>query len=208
MPPAGSLLAFFAAAVLLALSPGPDNLFVLAQSALYGRSAGLYITAGLATGLVVHTAAVALGVAALVLASDAAFTLLKLAGALYLLYLAWQAWHAGNDAGGEGTLTRLTPWQYYRRGILMNVSNPKVALFFLAFLPQFASPAYGALAWQIVLLGLLFMLAALLVFGAIALLAGRLGGWLAHTPVVREVLHRLTGLVLAGLAMTLLFTGR
>jgi threonine/homoserine/homoserine lactone efflux protein len=208
MPPAESLLAFFAASVLLALSPGPDNLFVLAQSALYGRPAGLYITAGLATGLMVHTAAVALGVAALVLASDVAFNFLKLAGALYLLYLARQAWHAGNEAGGERILTRLTPWQYYRRGILMNVSNPKVALFFLAFLPQFASPAYGALAWQIVLLGLLFMLAALLVFGAIALLAGRLGDWLARTPVARDVLHRVTGLVLAGIAMTLLVSGR
>lgn len=205
MPPGDSLLTFFAASVVLALSPGPDNLFVLAQSALYGRSAGLYITAGLATGLVVHTAAVALGVAALVLASDAAFAVLRVAGALYLLFLAWQAWLAGGDDAVQPVL-RLTPWQYYRRGILMNISNPKVALFFLAFLPQFASPAHGALPAQIVLLGLLFMLAALLVFGAIAQLAGRLGEWLGRTPAARTLLRYGAGAVLAGLGLKLLLT--
>ena len=88
----GSLAAFTAVSLLLCISPGPDNLFVLTQSALYGRSAGLYVTLGLCTGLIVHTAAVALGVAALIKASPVAFNLLKYAGAAYLLYLAWPGW--------------------------------------------------------------------------------------------------------------------
>jgi threonine/homoserine/homoserine lactone efflux protein len=204
MPGPEALTAFFAASVLLALAPGPDNLFVLAQSALYGRLAGLSVTAGLCTGLLVHTASVALGVAALVLASPAAFTVLRIIGALYLLYLAWQAVRA-EPAGGDGRVAaRLTAGQYYRRGILMNVTNPKVAMFFLAFLPQFARPAQGDLALQIVLLGALFMLATLLVFGAIALLASRLGAWLDRTPVARDVMRYVTGAVLAGLAAKLL----
>lgn len=203
-----SLLTFFITAVVLALVPGPDNLFVLAQSALYGRVAGLSVTAGLATGLLVHTAAVALGVAALVTAYPAAFTGLQVTGACYLLYLAWQALRAGGAAGDATAGTRLTAARYYRRGIVMNVTNPKVALFFLAFLPQFAVPERGPLTVQIVLLGALFILATLLVFGTIALLAARLGTWLGRTPAARDALRYLAGAVLAGLAVTLLLATR
>jgi len=208
MPSPDSLPAFFIASVLLALAPGPDNLFVLAQSALYGRFAGICITAGLCTGLLVHTAAVALGIAALVQASATAFTVLKLAGALYLLYLAWQAFRAGPRGTGACPAAGLTAGQYYRRGIIMNVTNPKVAMFFLAFLPQFATPAQGPVAGQIALLGALFMLATLLVFGAIALLAGRLGAWLGRTPAARDVMRYAAAVVLAGLAVKLLLAAR
>jgi threonine/homoserine/homoserine lactone efflux protein len=208
VPPIDSLLLFFLASVLLALAPGPDNLFVLAQSALYGRRAGLCITAGLCTGLLVHTAAVALGIAALVLASAIAFTVLKLIGALYLLYLAWLTLRAGAPGAGARSGPRLNAGQYYRRGIIMNVSNPKVAMFFLAFLPQFAAPAYGPVAGQVLLLGAVFMLATLLVFGAIALLAGRLGAWLGRTPAAQGVMRCIAGVVLAGLAVKLLLETR
>lgn len=204
MPPPDSLLAFFAASVLLALAPGPDNLFVLAQSALYGRRAGLCITAGLSTGLLVHTAAVAFGIAALVLASATAFTVLKLIGVLYLLYLAWQAFQAAIPDAPARPSTRLTAGGYYRRGIIMNVSNPKVAMFFLAFLPQFAAPVHGPVAAQVALLGAVFMLATLLVFGTIAMLAGRLGAWLVRTPAAQSVMRRIAGMVLAGLAVKLM----
>ena len=208
VPAVDSLPTFFMASVLLALAPGPDNLFVLAQSALYGRRAGICITAGLCTGLLVHTAAVALGVAALVLASATAFAVLKLVGALYLLYLAWQAFRTGPPDGATTPAACLSAWQYYRRGIIMNVTNPKVVVFFLAFLPQFAVPARGPLAGQIVVLGALFMLATLLVFGAIALLAGVLGAWLGRTPAAREVMRRVAGVVLALLAVKLMLATR
>ena len=199
-----SLAAFTAVSLLLCISPGPDNLFVLTQSALYGRSAGLYVTLGLCTGLIVHTAAVALGVAALIKASPVAFNLLKYAGAAYLLFLAWQALRAGSDALSMARATRPQGWRLYRRGIIMNVTNPKVSLFFLALLPQFADPEQGQLWLQIVLLGCVFMICTLLVFGLVAVLAGVIGAWLGRTPGAQRVLHVVAGLVFIGLALRLL----
>jgi threonine/homoserine/homoserine lactone efflux protein len=198
-----TLAAFFAVSALLALAPGPDNLYVLTQSALRGPGAGLAVTLGLCTGLLVHTSAVALGVAALVRASAAAFAALKLAGAGYLLYLAWRAFGAAASelrAAGEGGLRG---WALYRRGIFMNVTNPKVSIFFLAFLPQFADPARGALAPQLVLLGGVFIVAALLVFGAISFLAGALGERLRRSARAQRLLNRLAGVVFVGLALKL-----
>jgi threonine/homoserine/homoserine lactone efflux protein len=200
------LIAFTTVALLLCLSPGPDNLFVLSQSALYGPAAGLRITLGLCTGLVVHTAAVALGVAALITSYPAAFNALKYAGAAYLLYLAWQTLRAvPMSLSGEHTV-RPNGWQLYRRGIIMNVSNPKVSLFFLALLPQFADPQQGALWLQFVLLGMVFMLSTLLVFGLLALLAGSIGQWLGRSPGAQRVLHTLASIIFIGLALRLLVT--
>jgi threonine/homoserine/homoserine lactone efflux protein len=199
-----TLAAFTAVSLLLCIAPGPDNLFVLTQSALYGRMAGLTVTLGLCTGLIAHTTAVALGVAALIKASPLAFSLLKYAGAAYLLYLAWLALRAGPDALSLKHAANPDGWQLYRRGIIMNVTNPKVTLFFLALLPQFADPARGALWLQIVLLGLVFMLSTLLVFGLVAFLAGLIGQWFGRSPRVQHSLHILAGLVYTALALRLL----
>ena len=198
------LIAFTAVALLLCLSPGPDNLFVVAQSALYGRTAGLRITLGLCTGLVVHTAAVALGVAALIKSFPLAFNALKYAGAAYLLYLAWQAFRAVPMSLSGDRAPQPDGWQLYRRGIIMNVSNPKVSLFFLALLPQFVDPGRGTVWLQFVLLGMVFMLSTLLVFGLLALLAGSIGEWLGRAAVAQRVLHVLAGVVFIGLALRLL----
>lgn len=202
MPPIELLATFFGAALLLALAPGPDNLFVLTQSATGGKGAGLAVTLGLCTGLVGHTLAVILGVAALVRASALAFSVLKLLGAVYLLYLAWQAFRApaarlAASAASPG-FRRL-----YRRGIFMNLTNPKVSLFFLAFLPQFADPDRGPLAPQLLLLGGLFIVATLLVFGTIALLAGTLGERFSGSPALQRLLNRLAAAVFVGLALHL-----
>lgn len=197
-----ALLPFALASLLLALAPGPDNLFVLTQSALGGRMAGLAVTLGLCTGLLVHTAAVAFGVAAIFQVSALAFTLLKLIGAGYLIYLAWQAWRAPAAAlQAGGSVTPLG--KLYRRGILMNVTNPKVSIFFLAFLPQFADPARGPLWLQIGQLGAVFILATILVFGGVACLAASLGSWLGRTPRAQLVMNRLAGTVFLGLALKL-----
>ncbi|AMV73485.1 LysE family translocator [Desulfuromonas carbonis] len=203
MPATEVLATFFAAALLLALVPGPDNLFVLTQAALGGRGAGFAITLGLCTGLIGHTLAVVCGVAALVQASAAAFTTLKLLGVGYLLYLSWQAWRAPDAAAETGSRPLPGPRHLYRRGILMNLTNPKVSLFFLAFLPQFADPARGPLAPQLLLLGALFILATLLVFGAIALLAATLAARLADTPRLQRWLHRAAGGIFLALALQL-----
>jgi threonine/homoserine/homoserine lactone efflux protein len=206
MIPIDVLMLFFTTSVLLALAPGPDNLFVMTQAAQRGRSAGWLVTLGLCTGLLVHTSAVAFGLAALFKASLLAFTLLKFAGAGYLLYLAWQALAAGGDTAGETTDVGLQRGRLYRRGILMNITNPKVSIFFLAFLPQFAAPARGSLVVQLLLLGGIFIVATMIVFGTISLLGGALGEQFRQSARAQKILNRLAGTIFAALALKLATT--
>ena len=208
MIPFDTVAIFFAASVALALAPGPDNIFVLTQSALHGRSAGFFVTLGLCTGLLAHTAAVSLGVAAIFQTSAVAFNALKLLGALYLLFLAWQAFKAGKtDIPGNADENLSLP-RLYRRGVIMNITNPKVAIFFLAFLPQFIDPARGSITLQTMLLGVMFIAAALVVFGSISWGAGFLGEWLKKSPRAQKILNRIAGVVFVGLALKLATTER
>ena len=208
MIPIDVLGTYFVACLILAIAPGPDNIFVLTQSALQGRKAGILVVLGLCTGLLFHTTAVALGVAVIFKTSELAFTMLKVAGALYLVYLAWGAYRSGATAieGKSGSI--LQSGQLYRRGIFMNITNPKVSIFFLAFLPQFANPARGSLTVQMLILGAVFILSAILVFGAIALAAGSLGEWLSRSQRIQRWINRLAGTVFIGLAIKLLLTER
>ncbi len=170
--------------------------------------AGIAVTFGLCTGLLVHTAAVALGVAAIFQASAFAFSLLKFIGAAYLLYLAYGAFMAGAKSDGEQRPPILNFRRLYVRGIIMNVTNPKVSLFFLAFLPQFTDPTFGPLVPQILLLGLLFILSTILIFGGISLLAGGLGGYLRKSARAQFVLNRIAGCVFVALAIKLALVRR
>jgi len=201
--PLESLATFIIASALLGIAPGPDNIFVLSQSVLYGKKSGILITLGLHTGLIVHTTAVALGIATIFQTSIIAFTVLKIVGALYLAYLAWQAFHASTKTIKTSDSNRLSSGKLYRRGIIMNLSNPKISIFFLAFLPQFASPAYGPIAPQIFLLGAIFIGVGLTIFIAIALLAGVLGKWLRNSPKALVYLNRIAGTVFGVLALKL-----
>ena len=203
MLPIETLLPFSLAALLLCLAPGPDNIFVLTQSALTDKRAGLAVMFGLCTGLIGHSAAVALGVAVIFQTSALAFTALKLIGAAYLIYLAWQAFRA--QAMPLATHGKSSPelGQLYRRGIIMNITNPKVSIFFLAFLPQFADPMVGPVAPQILMLGAVFILSTILVFGTVALLAGTLGEYLNRSAKIQIILNRLAGTVFVGLALKL-----
>lgn len=203
MIPAETLITFFSASVLLALAPGPDNIFVLTQSALRGRGAGLAVMFGLCTGLIVHSTAVALGVAVIFQTSAVAFSLLKFMGAGYLAYLAWQAFHASAQKIPNKTSGDTGRWKLYGRGIIMNISNPKVSIFFLAFLPQFAAPSRGAVSTQIFLLGGVFIVATILVFGTVAILAGTLGQRLNSSERIQGVLNKITATVYLGLAFKL-----
>lgn len=195
--------AFFLASALLAIAPGPDNVFVLTQSSLHGKLSGLVVMFGLCTGLLVHTGAVAFGVAVIFQASALAFTLLKIIGGGYLLYLAWQTFRAspeqirinGNQQQSLGTL--------YRRGIIMNVTNPKVSIFFLAFLPQFADPERGSISLQMIALGSIFIMATILVFGAVAMISGVLGDWLNRSARAQRAMNWVAGTVFVGLAIKL-----
>ena len=196
---------FFLASVLLALTPGPDNLFVLIHSAQHGARSGLLVVLGLCTGLLFHTAGVALGLAALLAAYSWALLLLKAAGCAYLLRLAWLSWRATAVQSQQEHTPALSARTSYWRGVWMNLSNPKVAVFFLAFLPQFVQADSTLAAWQqILLLGGLFMLAALLVFGGIALGAGRWGQWWLSSLGWQNWLNRLAALLFAALGLRLL----
>lgn len=141
----------------------PNNVFVLAQSALYGKKSSVIVTLGLCTGLIVHTTAVALGVAVIIQTSIVAFTVLKLVGAIYLLYLVWQAFRASVSRFDSAKSNLRSGAALYRRGIIMNATNPKLSIFFLAFLPQFALPEYGDIASQIFFLSGVFFCISLLI---------------------------------------------
>ena len=214
MPTLQSLIAFFGVAVLLALSPGPDNLFVLMQSVQRGWRVGIAVVVGLCLGVVVHTTAVALGLAAVFAASSVAFTVLKWCGAAYLAYLAWGAWRAPvseakNDAGAHperassNQIDSKELFAMVRRGVVMNLTNPKVLIFFLAFLPQFADPQLGPVGPQIFVFGAVFILAAFLVFGAIAVFSGAFGNLLLRSPKAQFWLNKITAVVFLGLAVKL-----
>ncbi len=202
------LLMFFTTSVLLALSPGPDNLFVMTQAAQQGRKAGLLVTLGLCTGLLFHTAAVTFGLAALFKASATAFTVLKFTGAGYLLYLAVLSLRTGAETGPLAAADHLGSAVLYRRGIIMNITNPKVSIFFLAFLPQFVDPSKGHLSAQFLLLGGVFMIATMIVFGAISILAGVFGEQFRKSAFAQKVLNRAAAGIFAGLALKLALAQR
>lgn len=206
-----TIVVFVLASTALALAPGPDNIFVLTQSALHGRVAGWWVTIGLATGLLFHSALAAFGVAAILAASPVAFTALKVVGVGYLLYLAWGAYRAG-PISVDGQTLPPTGRTMYARGVIMNVTNPKVAIFFLAFLPQFATQSERteavSAAAQMLVLGGLFIIVTLVVFGGIAWAAGFIGDWLKRSPRGQVVINRLAALVFVALAVRLLVSAR
>jgi len=171
-----NILTFLSAAVALSFMPGPDNIYVLTESLTAGWRKGLYVVLGLMTGILVHTTLAATGLALLLQQSAWLFKSVKWAGAAYLLYLAWQAYAEKPLDYNEQSVKKpqsILFWQSYRKGFFMNVLNPKVTLFFLAFLPQFVSPNGLPAFQQLMFLGFLFLVQGLIIFGGIALLAGQ-----------------------------------
>ncbi|MEZ5739012.1 MAG: LysE family translocator [Burkholderiaceae bacterium] len=203
MPSTDTLLAFFLLALVLGFTPGPDNLFVLVQSAAHGRRAGLSVVLGLCIGLIGHTLAVALGLAAVLAATPLALDAIRLLGALYLLWLAWQAFKAPVDEAADPVGTAVPGRRLVLRGVLMNLGNPKIVLFFLALLPQFADPDGAAVAIQVLWLGGTFIVATLVSFGTIAWLAAMFSRRLRRSVAARRWLNRLSAGVFAALAARL-----
>jgi len=203
-----TLFLFVLASSLLALAPGPDNIFVLTQSMVKGSKPGIFVTLGLCTGLIVHTSAVALGVAAIFQTSVTAFNILKFIGAGYLLYLAYLSFRASSKSKLKANKDNFTLGKLYKRGIIMNVTNPKVSIFFLAFLPQFTNPQMGNVTLQVFLLGAIFMICAFIVFSAIALMAGKLGDWFNSSPNAENILNKIAGSIFGLLALKLALSER
>ncbi|NLL14928.1 MAG: LysE family translocator [Fibrobacter sp.] len=201
------MIAFSVASLLLALSPGPDNLFVLVHSALYGPKSGIIVIAGLCTGLLFHTTIVALGITTLFKNYPMAFVLLKVTGALYLLFLSWNSFRASVKRTENQQQRKITGFHLYRRGVIMNVTNPKVSIFFLAFLPQFTSDDYGPLLSQFFILGALFIFSTFLVFGAISLFSSLLCKLINGSELAQKIMNWIAGTVFAGIALKLVVTG-
>ena len=199
-----TIIAFVTASVVLSLVPGPDNIFVMSHSALKGWRIGFYTTLGLCTGLIGHTVLVAIGVSVIFQTSAIAFNGLKIIGAFYLLYLAWLSVQ-NKELNLGGTDKDSTNRSYYLTGVIMNLTNPKVALFFLVFLPQFVNTSNNNITLQIFLLGLLFILSALCVFTSIAYLASFLEDILKKSKTVNKNLNILAALIYFALAINLFF---
>lgn len=196
---------FISAAVLLTLMPGPDILFVITQSITRGRKAGITFAAGLCTGLIVHTTAVSLGISVLLMSSPVAFLVLKFAGAAYLLYLGIRSFLARRVNHFQLDTKASATGKLYRKGILMNILNPKVILFFLAFFPQFISSTTAHPVPQMLLLGGIFMLQAFLVFSLVAVLADRLARRLMQNPRIALGVNIAEALIYCAIGISILF---
>ncbi|MDM7919599.1 MAG: LysE family translocator [Methanosarcina sp.] len=183
------LIYFIAASAALTFLPGPDILFVLTQSISQGKMAGIATATGLCTGILVHTSAAALGISALVYESALAFEIVKYAGAAYLLYLAWQALRESGELVSSTPVRETSAFALYRRGIFMNVLNPKVALFFLAFLPQFVNLESGNVPVQMIFLGVVFLIQAWIIFSAISVFAGMIGDKIVKKPGIGKYIN-------------------
>ncbi|WP_203296483.1 LysE family translocator [Luteirhabdus pelagi] len=203
-----NLLSFSLATLVLAISPGPDNIYVLTQSLTNGVKSGIATTAGLISGCIVHTTLLAFGISAIITASPNIFYAIKVFGAIYLLFLAYRVFRS--DASISITEKRETPQtsvsyaRLFRIGVTMNLVNPKVMLFFLAFFPAFLWNKEGDTVLQFYVLGLTFMAVSFFVFGGIALLAGYISSFLKRSKSIGLFLKWLQIIVFVGIAIYIL----
>jgi threonine/homoserine/homoserine lactone efflux protein len=202
VPSPGSLALFAAASLALAVVPGPAVLYIVAQSVDQGRLAGLFSAAGIAVGGLVHVVAATIGLSSLLASSATAFTIVKYAGAAYLILLGIRRVLTREELEDEMVRSPQTPRRLFVNGVVVNVLNPKTALFFLAFLPQFVDPEAGAAWLQILALGLMFVAIALCSDSLWALAAGTLGSWLRRSSWYLGVKRWVTGTVFIGLGLS------
>jgi threonine/homoserine/homoserine lactone efflux protein len=203
IPDLATLAPFLVAALALNLTPGADMTYVIARGLGQGRGAGISSAFGIAAGSFLHSVFAAIGLSALVLHSELAFQLIKYAGAAYLLYLAWKAWRSSNEAAEIAERRPAGLGRIFVEGALTNLLNPKVALFILAFLPQFVDPAKGNVAGQILFLGLLFNIGGTAVNLAVACSASAARGLVKGSPRFAGLMRRLSAIVFVGLALRL-----
>jgi threonine/homoserine/homoserine lactone efflux protein len=195
---------FIAASFLLCLAPGPDNIYVLTQGMTKSKKAAIVTTLGLTSGLVIHTSAAVLGISVIFQTSQLAFDIVKYIGALYLLYIAYQAFKHRNDSldlsvtNSSQELKKL-----YIKGFIMNILNPKVSIFFLAFLPQFVTTTNGNIPLQMAILGAIFMILTLIIFSSIGIAGNLLSAKLLENPKITKYMNILTSFVLFSLGIKL-----
>ena len=209
MPTAQNLTLFALASILLALTPGPNLLYLVSRTLCQGRRAGIVSLAGTSLGLAFHVFAAALGLSAIFLSIPVLYDALRFAGAGYLLWLAWEAVRpGGRGVFAPRELPRDTPGKLFRMGLLTSVLNPKVAMFYLALFPQFIDAARGSIFLQGLVLGLLQITIGVASDLGFVLAAGAITGWLARRPIWAAVQRWVLGVVLAGIAVRLAFDTR
>lgn len=204
--PIETFVSFLIASILLTLAPGPDNLYLLAKSLKDGAKSGIILAAGLASGIIFHTSLVMLGVATLIKNSAIAMIILKYLGAIYLLYLAWGSFKSFRKNSGIDLKSASSEKNSstYLRGVMMNVCNPKVLLFFLAFLPSFVDLASENSSTMILLLGITFAIQAFVIFSLISICAGRLRSMILRRKNFGKILSAVEGSVLSIIALSLI----
>lgn len=200
------LIPFLTASILLTLAPGPDIIYVLVQSISHGKKYGILTALGLVSGIIVHTSLVAFGVSALIAASETVFFIIKLFGACYLFYLAYQVFKSNSKVTfSSESVPQKTGFELFKQGFVMNVLNPKVTIFFLAFFPGFLWEPEGNTVIQFYLLGFLFMLQALVIFTIISFLAGKISTYLKRNTNSGVVLKWTQIVVFVGIGIFILF---
>lgn len=207
MPDPSLLPFFFVSAITIMLIPGPAVLYIITRSVDQGRSAGLISVVGLHTGTLVHVAAAALGLSAILLSSAVAFSIVKYLGAAYLIYLGIRKLRSHEEMPTDTQVPPTSLRRIYWQGALVNILNPKMALFFFAFLPQFVRPERGSVATQMMVLGLLSISIAIFTDGAYALLAGTLGHRLKNSLRFWKTQKYVAGSVYIGLGVTTALSG-
>jgi threonine/homoserine/homoserine lactone efflux protein len=205
--PMDTLLMFLAAALAISLAPGPDMLFILANSLAQGTRAGLAAAFGMATGMLGHTAAAVLGLSALLATAPVAFEIVRWAGAAYLVWLAIRSFRT-RDFDGLATARREPLGRVFRQAVITNLLNPKVAIFYLAFLPQFIEPARGATAVQLLVLGALLILVGLVIDSAVGLAGGRVRMLVTGNGAFARAMGWIPGCIYLGLATRLALDAR
>ena len=199
------LIPFLTASAILTISPGPDIIYVMVQGMANGKKHGFVTALGLATGIIVHTSLVAFGVSVIIRNSDSLFLIIKLLGASYLLYLAWLVFKSDPKiAYSSKGIQKKSLLSLFKQGFIMNVLNPKVTIFFLAFFPGFLWDPEGNTVVQFYILGLLFMGITILIFGSVALLAGKISTYLKTHTHSGLVLKWLQIIVFMGIAVFIL----
>lgn len=199
-----SLYLFVITTLALALSPGPDNIYVLAQSLANGSKSGIATTAGLISGCIVHTTLLAFGISAVITTSPPIFYGIKLLGALYLLYLAWSVYKSDSGLSISDKVSRKSYRQLFQQGVIMNLVNPKILIFFLAFFPAFLWDEAGNTVLQFYILGITFMVTSFIVFSGIALLAGNIASYIRHHSRIGLLFKWLQIVVFIGIAVFVL----
>ncbi len=197
-----SLSGFIVAALIVLLIPGPGVLYVIARSLSQGQKAGLISVLGLAAGALVHVAAATAGLSAILLTSATAFGIIKLLGAAYLIYLGIYTLFSRHSTAEIDMASSRSMFRLFKDGVLISVLNPKIAIFFLAFLPQFVEPGQASIQIQILFLGVLYVFLAILSDGTYALLADRLRSWFGNRMRESVVPRYTSGVVYLGLGVS------